>query len=111
MSEQQQPSPVTAWSAVLARIERSLAQSLERCPELPAARGGALPPPGAREVDGPLRQLDQRLGQWQAWLERLGRKAGDAEDGLDGDLEAVRGWLEASAASRQQQRLAEKKED
>jgi hypothetical protein len=83
---------------VLDRIEQALAESLARA-ALPADEP-ALPPAGA--ADAALGALDGRLAEMEACLERAEREAAGADAPLAAEAEALRGWLAALAATRQQ---------
>lgn len=78
------------WTSVLERFEQSLAQILERSPELP----GAGPPAEAAPLPDARGQL------WAARLDRLDRDAAAAENGLDADQDALRDWIAAAEGVR-----------
>jgi hypothetical protein len=85
--------PLSAWMAVLDRIEEAMRESLAQAPEPP-------PAPPVREAAAPVQALDERLARWGGRLEEMERSAAEADALLAGEARALEAWSQALAALR-----------
>jgi hypothetical protein len=90
--------PLSAWMAVLDRIEEAMRESLAQAPEPLSA------PPEREESERhggrSLQALDERLARWGGRLEEMERSAAEADALLAGEAQALEAWSQALAALR-----------